>query len=136
MHVAKSWQVASTYPIEETTGQIPGQIGGVSGGSRIALDGTPPTRAVVRCLGDTAKQLWSRGSNQSMYMAGEPFITHVRFYAVHPRLVLKAHRNLELHPFKLDEGTEMPIEKEASSFKYESCTIGDRAVCVCRQFIG
>ena len=48
VYVAKSWMVASTYPINTTT-NVKG-VGPVSGGSLIALDGTFPLRAIVRCV--------------------------------------------------------------------------------------
>ena len=68
VYVAKSWKVASTYPIESTTGLIPQSKTGISGGSYVSLDGTPPLRAVVRVLADTGRQLWHKGNNQSMYI--------------------------------------------------------------------
>jgi len=115
VYLAKSWKVATMYPIESTTGLIPQDKIGVSGGSYVSLDGTPPLRAVVRVLADASQQLWHRGSNQSAYKPSDLHITHVCFYAVHPKLAHTAHLGLELHSFDLDEGTPVPTADELCS---------------------
>ena len=100
----------------------------------MSLDGIAPLHAVVHVLASTANQFWSRGSNQSAYMPYDLFIIHVCFYAVHPSLVHEAHKGLELHPFRLHEGTAMPTESSGGqsadaaidSFEYESPTLKDR----------
>ena len=126
VYVAKSWKVATTYPMESTTGPIPQCSTGVSGGSYIALDGTKPLRAIIRVLGDSSQQLWSKGSNQSLYKPSDLQITHVCFYAVHPKLVHTAHLGLELHSYSLDGGTPVPEVDETSSFLPESPTLTKR----------
>ena len=71
--------MASNYPIEPTTGPIEKNSAGVSGGSYVAHDGTPPLRAVVRFLAKSSRQLWHRGNNQSLFMPKDIFITHISF---------------------------------------------------------
>ena len=123
MYVARSWQVASNYPIEPTTGPIEKNSAGVSGGSYVSLDGTPPLRAVVRCLAKSDRQLWHRGKSQSLYMPKDLHITHICFYATHPGLAHLAHRGLELHNFNLDDDALIPCELEGSSFAAQSASI-------------
>ena len=57
VYVAKSWKVATSYPIDSTTERVSENKHGVAGGSRVSLDGTPPIRAVVRVIADTARQV-------------------------------------------------------------------------------
>ena len=96
VYVAKGWMASSLYPIHPTTDPIEQCKTGVGGGALIALDGTPPMRVTIRCLADTTRQLWHRGSNQSLYMPSDLHITHISFYAVHPKLVHKFHKDLNL----------------------------------------
>jgi hypothetical protein len=49
VYVAKSWKVASTYPGIITTLPHHTCKHGVSGGTLVAMDGTFPLRAVIRC---------------------------------------------------------------------------------------
>ena len=60
VYVAKSWKVATMYPIESTTGPIPQNKSGVSGGSYVLLDGTLPLQAVIsaRCVRDWPLRCW------------------------------------------------------------------------------
>ena len=65
---------------------------GLGGGSLIALDGTPPVRAVIRCLAHKHGRLWKRDENtgknpQQLYRPSHLHITHVHIYAVAPRLL-------------------------------------------------
>ncbi len=47
VYMAKSWRVASSYPMSCTTSAVPENKCGVNGGTLIARDGTPPLRVVV-----------------------------------------------------------------------------------------
>ena len=123
VYVARSWHVASNYPIEPTTGPIEKNSAGVSGGSYVALDGSPPLRAVVRCLVKSDRQLWHRGNSQSLYMPQDLFITHISFYATHRDLAHLQHKGLELHNFNLDDDALIPYEHEDSSFVAQSASI-------------
>ena len=120
--------MASNYPIEATTGPIASTSAGVSGGSYVALDGTPPLRAIVRCLARSSRQLWHRGNSQSLYMPKDLFITHICFYATHRELAHLEHKGLELHNFNLDDAAPIPREPDGylpgeSSFKAQCETI-------------
>ena len=58
VYVAPTWLTASSYPMKETTLPIPGiSKNGVSGGTLIAMDGTPPLRAVLRCVTDSKREV-------------------------------------------------------------------------------
>ena len=128
VYLAKSWKVATTYPIDATTLPIPQNKNGVAGGSYVSLDGTPPLRAVVRVLADTSQQLWHKGTNQAAYKPSDLHITHVCFYAVHPKLAHTAHRKIELHSYNLDEDTlglfdQTPTFERTTAFDPESATL-------------
>ena len=64
-YVAKTWTVASYYPMETSSKPHPANKNGVPGGSLMAQDNSFPMRAVIRCLANTTDQLWHKGSNQS-----------------------------------------------------------------------
>ena len=85
VYVSRSWQVAKTYPMFQTTGpvKIPGQKKEIeiAGGSIVANDGTRPLRAVVRCVARPSNRLWHRDSNQDLFMPKDLFITNVYFIA-------------------------------------------------------
>ena len=99
-YVAKSWYVASSYPISCTTGEVTLQgstyTTGVPGGTLLAEDGTFPMRAVVRCVALENRSLWSKGSNQCLFMPSDLFITHLCIYAVKAELVHMVHMNYEV----------------------------------------
>ena len=117
VYLAKSWSIASTYPIDPTTGRITESKSGISGGTRVAVDGSPPMRAVVRCMANTSRTLWRRGSNQSVFKPEDLFITHVFLYAVHDRLVHKLHRDISLSSFLVREDEALPEVVETSTFE-------------------
>ena len=119
VYLAKSWCVASTYPINPTTGRITESKSGISGGTRVAVDGSPPMRAVVRCIADTSRTLWHRGSNQSLFKPEDLFITHVFLYAVHDRLLHELHRDITLSSFPVREDEALPEVVETSTFEAE-----------------
>jgi hypothetical protein len=60
-------------------------LGGVSGGSLVAVDGAYPLRVVWR------KRLWRKGTSKagerSLYEPTDLFVTHMCFYAVDPVLI-------------------------------------------------
>ena len=58
-----------------------------------------------------------------MYMPGDLHVTHICFYAVHPRLAHAAHLDLELHNFNLDDDAPIPSVIEGSSFEAQSPSI-------------
>ena len=65
VYLARTFPTASQYPMNETTGRVslPGQrkeSRGVPGGTLVALDGTPPLRAVFRCVIKESSHLWKR----------------------------------------------------------------------------
>ena len=124
VYLAKSWRVASTYPINPTTGRIPESKSGISGGTRVAVDGSPPMRAVVRCIANTSHTLWHRGSNHSLFKPEDVFITHVFLYAVHDRLVHELHRDITLSSFPVREDEALPEVLETSTFEAEPTTSG------------
>ena len=66
----------------------------------LSYDGTPPLRAVVRCLANPSSQLWHKGSNQSLFRPQDLHITHICIYAVRPTLAHAAHSTLEVADFK------------------------------------
>ena len=85
VYVAHGTGVSTTYPNECTTEQVTlgdSTFKSVPGGTLLALDGTPPVRAVLRMVADPYKRLWHRGSNQVLYKPEDLFITHVLIYAV------------------------------------------------------
>ena len=124
VYVAKDWSVGSQYPIQpSTTEPIPQNKNGVNGGSLIALDGTPPMRVIIRCLGNTSRQLWHKSKNQVLFMPENLYISHISFYAVHPRLIHKYHKSLDLYSFAVDEGNPVPTEDIATFFTSTSSTI-------------
>ena len=92
--MAPSWRTVSTYPIIITTGPVTiDEIRhdlGFAGGSLIAVDGTLPMRALVRCVARREQRMWRRKNNnnnvQSMFMPKDLHITHVILYAVRPEL--------------------------------------------------
>ena len=59
-------------------------------------------------------------------MPGDLHITHISFYAVHPKLVHKFHKNLNLYTFPIDEDLGVPTEEVAGEFKPTSSTIKDK----------
>ena len=126
VYVSKSWKTSSIYPIQPTTDPIKECWTGVGGGTLIALDGTPPLRVTVRCLADTSRQLWHRGSNQSLYMPSDLHITHISFYAVHPKLTHKFHKDLNLYSFPVNEDIDVLSEEAMSEFTSTSNTIKDK----------
>ena len=126
VYLAKSWKVASMYRIEPATYPVPEDKNGVSGGSYVSLDGTPPLRAVVRVLANTSRQLWNKGSNQSLYRPDDLFITHICFYAVHRKLAHIAHQKLDMYTFNLDNGTPVPVAEEDTTNIPESPSITNK----------
>ena len=88
VYTAKSWEVAMYYPNRPNTNGIKGvdKNNGTGGGSLVALDGTPGFRCVVRNLVDTTRTLVQKDRNQSGFMPGDLFPTHVCLCAVHPNL--------------------------------------------------
>jgi hypothetical protein len=120
VYLAKSWKVASSYPIYATTGPVPESKSGVGGATCVAIDGTPPLRAVIRCLVDTSNTLWHRGSNQSLFKPSDIFITHVCFYAVHHRLLHYEHKAVSVNSYAVAEGTPIPKPNEGSSYEVET----------------
>ena len=86
-YVAKTWTVASYYPMETSSNPHPANKDGVPGGSLRAQDNSFPMRVVIRCLADTKDQLWHKGSYQSLYKPMDLHITHISIYAVGPHLV-------------------------------------------------
>ena len=126
VYVSKSWKHSSSYPIHPTTDPIKECWTGVGGGTLIALDGTPPLRVTVRCLANTSCQLWHRGSSQSLYMPSDLHITHISFYAVHPKLVHKFHKNLRLSSFPVEEDFDFFTEETENEFTSTSDLIKDK----------
>ena len=78
--MAKTFGTAAQYPIYATTGpvEIPEQkkMSDIPGGAYVAHDGTPPLRAMFRCLTMTENRLWHR-DKQSMFKPQDMFITHL-----------------------------------------------------------
>ena len=126
VYVAKSWKHSSNYPIHPTSGPIQGCWTGVGGGTLIALDGTPPMRVTARCLADTTCQLWHRGSSQSLYMPRDLHITHISFWAVHPKLVHKFQTELSLYSFPVEEDFDFLTEETENEFTSTSDLIKDK----------
>ncbi len=87
VYVAKSWRVASTYPMMETTKVLPSCKHSVNGGTLVAFDGTPPLRCVIRCLANPQNQLWHRSTNQCLFRPQDLHITHICIYAVSSSMV-------------------------------------------------
>ena len=58
-----------------------------------------------------------------MYMPKDLHVTHICFYATHPRLAHSAHMGLELHSFNLDDNALIPSVLEGSSFEAQSSSI-------------
>ena len=101
VYVAKSWKVASNYPGVASTEPHQSCRFGVPGGALVAADGTYPLRVVIRCLADTTKTLWHRGSNQSLFRPEDLYISHVCIYAVDPTLVHKYHQTTSVWRYRL-----------------------------------
>ncbi len=77
----------------ETIAPIPGasNVSGVSSGAIVADDGTPPMRAVIRCVANAHMQLWHKGSGQQQFRPDDLHITHVFIYAIKAELVHASH---------------------------------------------
>ena len=83
VYVAKSFKVATAYPIHLTTRLVQAWGGynreGVAGGTMVANDGTCRLRAILRFVAKPEFQLWHRRSNQSVFMPNDLCCTHVVF---------------------------------------------------------
>ena len=135
VYVTPLWRTATVYPMSQTTGPIQCDQGffqhGISGGSLLAVDGTLPMRAVIRCLAHTSARLWHRSdrdNKQSMFMPGDLHITHVYLYPVSPHFVHE-HHLLEIPiTLKLENVLATPrVETESGDREIEASRPAHRA---------
>ena len=75
------------------------------------MDGTPPLRAVLRCVTDGARRLWHRRSEQSLYRPKDLHITHACIYAVDPEFV-------HLSQLQRSAFTQTLAEEDGFGWKY------------------
>ena len=94
-YVAKSMEVATSYPNACNTGKVTVAEStykhGLPGGAILATDGSPPMRAVLRCVADQSKHLFHKGSNQSGFFPQDLHVTHIMLYSTSAQLANEAH---------------------------------------------
>ena len=87
--------MASACPTRGTT-YLKG-IGPIDGGALIALDGTFPRRAIVRCLALGVHVLRSKGTNSVLMMPQSLYISHIFLSAACPSIVHQRPATIDAH---------------------------------------
>jgi len=85
VYASSDFYTAAGYPMEASAAKA-----NSNAGSLLARDGTPPMRAIVRCLAAKCDRLW-KSKNQAMYYPHKLHMTHIMFYGVEPHEVSLRH---------------------------------------------